>query len=199
MLAHELLGAMFDHWPDELNGRLLGQASSLNALFGFWQNAHEDDPRLTHHPLKGFPNYKVECIPIGIHADGVPYKKGGPGASLKVTSWSSLLGTGENTWDTHYVWDCTPSGMGCKLNEHGVDSDEMRFQVMIWDFEVALSGKYPSTDPWGQTWPVDSLRARRAGQFIAGGYRLALLQLRADIMHLVAEYGFKHYSTEDCC
>ena len=49
---------------------------------------------------------------------------------MKVTSWTALLGTGESTWDTHFVWDAVPSGMSCKWSKHAVDTDEIRLKVI---------------------------------------------------------------------
>ncbi len=61
-----------------------GTISNPWALEEFWDGASMDeDPRLVKHPLRD-KSYRAFCLPIGIHADGVPVKKADPGASLKV-------------------------------------------------------------------------------------------------------------------
>ena len=177
-LAHRLLGDMFHHYPEEFS-RTSGQSTNPRAVREFWAGAAVTaDPRLVNHPLLQKPNYQNMCVPIGIHADGVPFKKADPGSSLKVrvarsmpyggrdrraclvcpccacrgrlacsrttipdphskrrvatlqvTSWFSLLGEGESTIDTHFLWDAVPSGFACKQKQHGCDTDDVRMKV----------------------------------------------------------------------
>lgn len=183
--------------PWRFRGRILGTAGDPANLEKFWQGAHMDtDPRLQRHPLRNNEMFHKLCVPCGLHGDAVPYKKAEPGASLKVTSWTSLLGQGGSTWDTHFLWDAVPSGFGCKAEKHGVDTEYLRTIVLRWDWECALRGVYPDRDPFNQPWPADSLRARRSGMPIASGHFLGLLQLRADILHQCNEWNFKRYGAE---
>ena len=197
VLAHELMGCLHDHYPKEFRGRLLGEGGEIS-LQQYWAGSMVgEDPRLVSHPLLQNPRFRECCIPCAVHADAVPFKKSQPGASLSVTAWSSLLGQGESTWDVVFLWDAVPSKMECTRGKHGVDTDELRFQVMRWDWEHALRGVYPHTDPWGNPWAAGSLRHERAGRPIASGFCMGLLQLRADMLHQVTEWQLKHYQAKD--
>jgi len=192
IVAHELLGDIYEHYPREFQDRILGSADG-SSLRAFWAGMRDDDPRVVRHELRKRPGWRDWCIPCAMHEDGVPFKKALPAASLNVSQWSSLLGFGSSTWDTRFLWDALASGVdSCDTQPH-------RWKVKIWDWEWMLSGRYSTKDPWDNPWPKGSLRARRAGKCFAGGYFAALVQLRNDIKHGVEHYGLHHFQSELMC
>lgn len=52
---------------------------------------------------------------------------------------------------------------------------------MKWSFEAMAAGRFPMRDWRGQPWPEGSLNSRRAGSYLAGGYRAVLIQISGDL------------------
>ena len=71
--------------------------------------------------------------------------------------------------------------------------------VMKWDFEFLLRGVYPDHDPWGDPWPVGSVRDARKGQWLAEGLRGAVVLARADTEQTVNHWGLSHWRTYTPC
>jgi len=192
ILAHELAGFMFTHYENEFKARLLGSATDKTLLEEYWDGADMDrDPRFSEHPVKQYPNFRSWAIPCSWHGDGVPYKKAKPGQSLEVMQWGGCLSTGTSTFDTNFFWSAIPN-MKC-LEEHGLDTYAELWRVAKWDWEHAAIGMYPSEDPWGKPWPVNSERAKRAGTAFAGGlcdYCFVVFCLSSSTVHGGTGHGF---------
>ena len=202
LLAHELVAAMYEHFPSEFSRTMFGEEildhGNNAALIRYWNKHREDDPRLARHPAVRDDAWRQWLVPLAVHGDGAPYKKTLPSPSLGICSWSSLLGVGENTIDSNFTWDVTPTKMTCKASRHnGLDTQTCRMDIMAWDFQALLSGKWPERDFGGNLWPNGSIQQQRAGSLLAGGYKFCVMQLRADLLHQCNEWQFTHYHGED--
>lgn len=63
VLAHELLHAIYTHFPEEFKSALLGKNSERNAVAEYWAGIRADDPRFATHPVRQIPNYQTLAIP----------------------------------------------------------------------------------------------------------------------------------------
>jgi hypothetical protein len=202
LLAHELVAAMFEHFPSEFNRTMFGEEiqdhGNNTALVRYWNKHREDDPRLAGHPAVHDDDWRQRLVPLAVHGDGAPYKKTLPSPSLGICSWSSLLGVGENSIDTNFLYDVQPTKMACRASRHnGLDTLSCRMDIMAWDFQCLLDGVWPSRDFKGNPWPNGSIQQQRAGSSLAGGYKFCVMQLRADLLHQCNEWQFTHYHGED--
>ena len=117
-----------------------------------------------------------------IHGDAAPFKKTGIGSSILGTLWKSIVGFGGSTWDHHYMWDGYVDGIETSQFR------KKRWELMAWDWWHALHGTFPvAQSDKSPLDPADEVRYNRAGHPIAGGYRLAISGLLADVKHMVEE------------
>jgi hypothetical protein len=85
-----LFSALYDTHNDLFVSRMAG--GGQEKVVEFWQ-AMEGHPQYQSHPLRRRRNHRQRCIPLGLHADGVPISGIGKswGRSVDVISWCSLL------------------------------------------------------------------------------------------------------------
>jgi hypothetical protein len=168
---------IYTHFPEEFQGRILGQQGDHEALAKYWERVNlDEDPRYAKHPLREKPNFRTHCVPCFLHGDGVPYKKAGRGSSLMTTTWKSKLGTGGSTWDWLYLWDAYVK------NIQTPEFKRARRDVMVWDWWHCLHGIFPEADPWKRPLDEDdTVRRNRAGHFIAGGFFMGISGFLGDI------------------
>ena len=177
ILASDILYTFYHFYREEFNRRFLG--GSVAELKKFWDGLRPDDPRLQAHPLRRDSCFPTRCIPMGVHGDGVPYKKSGIGMTIYVATFFSILALGTRTWDTRCLQWTITAEIIMTLKKHGIDTLSPLFDVGEWDWNQCLAGVYDDKDPWGCEHTTD-FRKKKANKFIAGGFFAGLLQLRMD-------------------
>ncbi len=79
----------------------------------------------------------------------------------------------------------TPETMGAVL------------KVLTWSLNVAYTGVYPADD-WNGT-PLEPTRMAKAGQAIAGGLSIAVIDIRGDWKFHAETWGVAAYNQRKCC
>jgi hypothetical protein len=72
------------------------------------------------------------------------------------------------------------------------------WDILVWDMKSMLTGKFPSTTHDQRQFEPGYMQALR-GQYIAGGARFAVIQLKQDWEHICSVYGFKSWAAAECC
>ena len=199
LLVSDMLSWMFTNFRADFDIRVLG--GSNDSVLSFWSNTRPDDKHVWEHPaMRACPvGERSFLIPWGTHGDGVPITRAGAGsASLQTLSTSSLVGIG-NTIDTHWLFSSYPTSIAAKRKPRGYLTSEPLWQTLMWDLQACSTGEFPSTDHLGVPWPEGSPRAQRAGQRIAGGYRLCHLYNRGDLDWHCNETLLAHWGQAQPC
>ena len=187
LFPHELLANMYLEHREEFDKYCLGDM----ALADFWSCFNESDPRLAGHPLCSVPDYQNKVVPLRLHGDGVPVAKR-RGRSLDVMSLSSMTGfRGGSTWDSKWLVFAMVDGAKVKANSRGRSTMSEVWPVLVWCFQVLLSGVWPSKD-WLRR-PFEGWRWDRRGLPFAGGFRFAVFQIAADLDYLCNYLGLQHF------
>ncbi len=102
--------------------------------------------------------FQVEhCIPLGIHADGIPYKAKQKD-SIVCVSWNFAASSSPK----RFFITCYPHSVGC-----GRRTYDAIWSLIAWSFRTMAMGVWPTCrdrgDPFG-TSRGDAMRAKRAGQ-----------------------------------
>ena len=193
-LMQDVLNCLYTNCRSEFERRFLGR--SHDNLRSYWQRLRKDDPRLLKHPVRSNPRWQELAIPGRFHGDGVPFGKG-RNASINGMSWSSKLGLGE-TLDYINLWCGLPKTVLCHMEQHGVDTMEIVWNVFVWDAFSCLKGVYMRYDWNGDTWPPEHERAQLFGD-IMGGLLLAMIQTAVDSEYLSNHLGFPHWNCNSPC
>ena len=151
LLASDLIHSFYNFYPAAFNDSFLGGGPEHVAEY--WRQVNPNDPRLISHPLRKNPLFAQFCVPLGIHGDGVPWKKSGVGQSLNMSTVFSLLARGLSTWDMKFLLWAICNDIICTLLQHGVDTMGPIYGVGQWDFWQLLTGVFDPLDPWGEPWP----------------------------------------------
>ena len=199
--THVMLLSDFLHWAwtvhtAQFQVRVVGSEASLS---NFWAKIKENDPLWAHPGLADRSKLDV-CIPLGVHGDGVPFRKQGAGStSLQTISYGSYTGSGP-TSDTHFLFCGIPGDIVVKRDAgRGNITLEPLWRVMMWDLAACMNGKFPSHDEHGEPWPVGHQRALQADQDICGGYRIVHIQNRGDLDWHCNETRLQHWSCAEPC
>ena len=68
-LPHEIVAWMHDKHPQLFRDILTGPEGALEE---YWKGISPEDPRFANHPLRSFEDWQILCLPLRVHADGVP-------------------------------------------------------------------------------------------------------------------------------
>ena len=125
-----------------------------------------------------------KVVPLGYFSDGVPF--------TKTDSFISYYLSNINTGERFLICSVRKSDL-CQCSCHGNCTFGSVMQVISWSFNVLATGVHPDFDYRGQPFS-DEVRAARRGFPLAGGYRGALCEMRADLLEFVTAGGFKNWS-----
>ena len=199
--VHVMLPSDFLYWAWTVHNaqfldRVLGGQESL---VNFWKKIKRHDPLWGHPGLADRTKLHL-CLPLGVHGDGVPFKKQGAGStSLQTISLGSYTGNGP-TSDTHFLYSGIPGDILVKRDAgRGNTTMEPLWRAMVWDLEACQSGIRPACDEFGVPWLPGHPRALLAGQDICGGYRAIHIQNRGDLDWHCNETRLQHWMCAEPC
>lgn len=182
LLPHEMFAAFYEKTASWTSS-VLPDSSSIQK---FW-SAFQHHPMMAGHPIKEKPNWHSTTVPIGLHGDEVPVMGVGKiwCRSVLAFSWFSLLASaaGQGFERTNIlIWGvfekfCLPDGHD---GENSFGTMQIFWKLMQWSFDIMMSGKWPHHDWRGVPYPRQSPEGQRAGSWLAGGYRGALVQVAGD-------------------
>ena len=129
-----------------------------------------------------------ECLPIGLHGDGVPFTKK---QSLEVISWNVL---GEPNND-RVPFTGTSKAYCCKCGCQGRCTWDAVMEIFAWSIKALVAGKHPQVDHLGQNLPSEL--ACVAGQSL--GVQGVLCQIRGDWPFLKTLFGVPAWNNQQCC
>ncbi|CAJ1345031.1 unnamed protein product [Effrenium voratum] len=173
-------------------------ADLMNKLHG---NATTPEPcqgsaQFEQHPLRWQGDYRTHLIPLSMHGDDVPITGIGKGWVQKLTTfqWSSLVAYGQSTIDwLFWIWASFEKARQGGA-AHGGTLHEF-FAILRWSLDSLFSGVWPSED-W---YSPSSREGRRAGTFLANGYRAVLWAIIGDLDYLAAVFGFPRHNAAKPC
>ena len=145
----------------------------------FWWGA-QTHPCFEASPLEvEFDGWQSWCIPCTFHGDGVPVSGIGKVWSKLMTSfsWSSMLNQGSTSESQHYIWSVTDA-----VASQSTMKDFS--QILRWSFDCMFTGKWPQRDYQGKLYPKGSEVAKKAGSWLAAGFRGSHFNVAGDLDYL---------------
>ena len=103
LLPHQVFAVIYEHHPEEFIERLLGgNPGNVGSLWA----AMDTHPGYATHPVKYRSNHQEQCIPIGLHGDGVAISgvSRSWSKSPDAFSWSSMLSRGSTIKTTLLIF-----------------------------------------------------------------------------------------------
>ena len=153
-----------------------------NYLDRFWQAA-KNLPQWADHPLAQERSL-TRLLPLSIHGDETPILSKGKiwSSSALIFSWTSLLsnifalGTKKSQL---YIWAAWHRSFNKQTNDDF-------FAVLLWSLEALYDGRFPHRDWRGLAFEPSSPEGRRAGQWLADGWRGILVASCGDLDYPVS-------------
>ena len=183
-LPHELFSSIYHNYKDAWQQVIMpGQ----DYLVRFWQSAKEL-PQFRDHPLAQERSLS-RLVPLSIHGDETPVLSKGKiwSSSALIFSWTSLLsnifalGTRASQL---YIW----AAWHKSFNKHTNDDF---FAVLLWSLEALYDDRFPQRDWRGFAFEPSSPEGRRAGQWLADGWRGILVASCGDLDYMSQFQGFQ--------
>ena len=181
LYPHALLAALYEHHPREFTKRLCGGA--ISNIGKFWESQVRH-PLFDAHPMHECTKYPFRKfgIPIRLHGDGVTSIACGKIWAKSVEAWS---------WSSCLVQPGVASWVGCFIimmvfeqliaaEGRGEDTMEALWKELDWSLYWAYIGEWPDRDANNVLYTA-GLAFRRRLTPLAGGFRLILWVLRADL------------------
>ena len=192
-LPHELFSNIYHNYKAAWQQVIMPGQDYLDR---FWQSAKEL-PQFRDHPLA--PERSLSrLVPLSIHGDETPVLSKGKiwSSSALIFSWTSLLGNifGLSTKASQlYIW----AAWHKSFNKH---TNEDFFAMLLWSLECLFSGRWPDRDWRGYTVEASSPEGRRAGSWLADGWRAILVASCGDLDYMSQFQGLPRWnSNSPCC
>ena len=190
LLPHEVFASLHRHYEKAWLKTMVGyEVSNLPA---FWLGA-QNHPCFEASPLHlEESGWQKWCIPCTLHGDGVPVSGIGKVWSRLMTSfsWSSMFSCGSTSESQHYIWSVTDSlASQSTMKEF--------FQILRWSFDAMFTGKWPQTDYQGKLYPKGSEEAKKAGSWLAAGFRGVLFNVTGDLDYLCSVLQLPRWSKHE--
>ena len=133
---------------------------------------------------------------VKIFVDGAEFKTN---HEMLFWIWSSTLAEGTSSYTIKFLFGAIPMKL-LPTKELRKLANERMVDVIRWDLETLLTGKFPHHDHLGQPF-LDARRARKAGALIADGWRLAFDAWIGDWKERTLSHNFvgKNYLSQCVC
>jgi len=165
---HEMFAHIYEHYKEAWVTRICPSSDSVR---DFW-NRMRGNPQLEGHPVRHRADHQTKCVPLGIHADGVPVVGVGKAwsQSLDVFSWSSLLGSG-STLESNFLIFCI---FQCLLvKKVAANTMSTFYKFLHWSLTCLWHGRWPDQDANGRPYPAGSVKHGGQGLHSRAGCMLA--------------------------
>ena len=182
LYPHMLFSCLYHNHRHAFQDRVLGGDSGNVQRFWDSQIHHPD----YGHVAKLDPEVRAKLVPLAIHGDDVPAIGVGKAWTKMVQclSWSSVLARGP----TNVINFIISLMYLCLAVLRGVtDTWEEFWRHLIWSCNALEDGRWPVLDAYGRALTT-ALEIRRAGQWLADGFRGILWVIRADLDFLFHRY-----------
>lgn len=147
----------------------------------FWESM-KDTAFVKNHPHLPRSNWS-RIVPFGMHGDGGAFSKQD---SLYIFTWNSLLGTG-STRCKRFMFTIMKKSL---MTEGTLDAI---FKLFSWSMNVLLTGLTPERD-------IDQNALAGGGEYLADGWRGALVQIRGDWEFYCSIFNFPTWQgAENMC
>ena len=177
LLPHKFFGCLFKHRRDVWDTSVRGP---IGAALGFWQALERQGSSIVRdHPALDQARL-AQTVPIGLHGDGGAFSKQD---SLFVISWNSISSfLGSSGFTQRFPFTIVRKG------EMAPSTLDELFRVFAWSVNVLLTGITPDRD-W------DGKPLSGGCEYIAAGWRAALVQVRGDWEFYANTLGFPNWAT----
>ena len=180
-----LFHALYNHLPTAFFSRIVPDVSIVEH---FWKSVESTEHYMTH-PVRHRANHMRKCVPIFLHADGVPCVGIGKSWSkmCDVWSWGSVLVTDGNTKASLFLIYAFYA-----LLAIGEESYDAFWVGLVWSLKQLYTGKFSDEDMFGNKYKPGTLGYKRKGQFIAGGWFATLWIVEADLDFIHKRLGMRN-------
>ena len=192
MCPHEVLSFLHEH-PPAWTHAILGDDEETS--FGdFWQfYADKNAEWYMRHPVSALsPEERAKTIPIGLHGDDVHVYKTSARYKVLTMQWNSVFAHNLGSLLSRFCMFMLPYEMLLpgSLNQ--------ALEIISWSLQACFKGEWPMFTHDGKV-PTGKGFVKR-GQKLAGGFRMALSQIRGDMKFLKELFCFKSsYLHNNCC
>jgi hypothetical protein len=199
---HRQLHCMQEAQPQRWEEHVLG---GMPDALPFWTSLHADDPRmqLFRPALRERCNAlrcteaqaMQRCIPLALHADGVPAFKG---KSLLVLTATSLLGR-SSAVDCKLLLEAHWKQQQTKGDTPATDTDLALWRCVLWDLAACWSGTCPVSNYNGEPWLPESEGCRLQGKRLCEGWWAVAWVFKGDWEHFANQLGLAHWTRPNPC
>ena len=195
LLPHELFATMFKNHPKFFLENICG--GSFDIVRKFWSSMHAN-PMYQAHPMRGIHGHQDKFIPIWIHGDGVPVSGIGRswGKSVDIWSWGSLLSSTSTLLSTFMIFFFF-SALIVKME--GQDAFRAFMKILSWSLEALFTGRWPDRNVHGRPYDPNSAEGKRAGSWLADGYRAVVWSIKGDLDHMSKAFDFPYWNQSEPC
>ena len=173
LLPHQFFGTLFAQRRNLWNDWVRGPAGAAST---FWREM-AGTPIVKDHPGLN-PKRLDMTLPVGLHGDGDAFSKQD---SLFVLSWNSICGAlGMDGFSKRFVYTIVRKA---QMTDGTMPT---LLRCFSWSLNLLLTGITPDKNFEGR--PCEG-----GGQYIAGGWRAACLQVRGDWEFLANTLGFPNW------
>lgn len=176
-------------------------------LGGTPQNVHDfwlgvvkrRDPRIRYHEMIKRKNWITKAIPISYHGDAVPCLSIGKAGtkSLDVTSWQSLLASGQSSLLVkNFI-----NGMfeQSKVKQADINTEKELGEVILWSLRALATGTWPTHNHRGEPYDPTSAEGLLADTDLADGYFCIMWLLKSDLDYVGNHLHLRHYGANEPC
>ena len=192
LLPHEVLAFLHEHPPAWAHA-ILGGDDQTN-FSDFWQFYADNNAEwYLAHPVSTLSQEdKAKTIPIGIHGDDVHVYKTAARYKVLTMCWNSVFAHNLGSMLSRFCMFMLPYDMLLpgSLNQ--------ALEIISWSLQACFRGEWPLFNHDGGV-PTGKAFTKR-GEKLAGGFRMALSQIRGDMKFLKELFNFKSsYQHNNCC
>ena len=192
LLLQDFLPCLEKHWPQHFEEAF---GATTEDLEDFWKKCSLEDPKFHEHPMLKVPHWQSLFIPFFIHSDAAEFCNRD---SLTTTSFSPVLGKGGDSRSLKMLTWAWPKTAEAKKDEEEEGSLVEHWAVTLWDLEVCLSGKRPSSDHRGRPFKGNQAwRGKLAGQDLLKSKKRAVLWgILGDLDFFFKDLKTKHWNAK---
>ena len=192
LMPHEVFAFLYDH-PLAWQHAVLGGGPETQ-IMDFWDfYAKSNAQWYVRHPVATLtPADRAKTIPIGLHGDDVALYKTSARHKAVTMCWNSVFAHHLGSMLSRFCLFMIPYErmLAGSLNQ--------ALEIISWSLQACFKGEWPLFGHDGGE--LHGYAFRQRGRKLAGGFRMALTQIRGDMKFLKELFNFKSsYAHHNCC
>jgi len=192
LLPHHVLAFLYAH-PQAWKHAVLGGDDNTQ-IMEFWDfYADSNAEWYLRHPVSTLsPEERAKTIPFGLHGDDVHLYKTSARHKAVTMCWNSVFAHNLGSMLSRFCLFMIP------YERMAAGTLTQALEIVSWSLQACFKGEWPLFRHDGGT--LDGYEFQQRGCKLAGGFRMALSQIRGDMKFLKELFMFKSsYAHNNCC